>query len=257
MTAPCRSLLPALLAACAIPAAIPAVAHAQEVPEPKPITLSGNVALVSDYRFRGVSQSGGDPAVQGGLTVTHESGLYAGVWSSSISFDKLGASAVYGTQEVDLSAGWSREIASGLTADLGLTYYAYPGGHVGKAEFLEGYGSLATTYGPARLKLGANYAWPQDALAGTHNLYVYTSADAAIPSTPVTLSARLGYQDGPLTAAWIASGGTQRTGWDWSLGASATVLGRLTLGASYVGSSGRSLSGVTDDTVVGSLTLAF
>lgn len=235
----------------------PAAARAQDVPEPRAITLSGTVALVSDYRFRGVSQSGGDPAVQGGLTVTHESGVYAAVWSSSVSFDKLGAGAVYGSQEVDLSAGWSREIASGLTADLGLGYYAYPGGHVGKANFFEGYGSLATTYGPARLKLGANYAWPQDSLAGTHNLYVFASADAAIPTTPVTLSARLGYQDGPLAAAWVASGGAQRHGWDWSLGASATVLGRLTLGASYVGAGGRSLSGVTDDTVVGSLTLSF
>jgi len=250
--------LPISVIPCAVLALVPAVAaQAQDVPEPKTIVLSGTAAVASDYRFRGVSQTGGDPAVQGGLTVTHESGLYASVWSSSISFDKLGAGAVYGSQEVDLSAGWSREVASGVTADLGLTYYAYPGGHVGKAEFVEGYGSLATTYGPARLKLGANYAWPQDALAGTDNLYVYTSADAAIPATPITLSARLGYQDGPLAAAWVASGGAKRNGWDWSLGASATVLGRLTVGASYIGASGRSLSGVTDDTLVGSLTLAF
>lgn len=247
-------LIPAAVLALAV---APDVARAQDVPEPKAITLSGSAALVSDYRFRGVSQSGGDPAVQGGLTVTHESGVYASVWSSSISFDKLGTGAVYGSQEVDLSGGWSREIASGVTADLGLTYYAYPGGHVGKAEFFEGYGSLATTYGPARLKVGANYAWPQDALAGTHNLYLFTSADASIPATPVTLSARIGYQDGPLAAAWVASNGARRHGWDWSLGASATVLGRLTLGASYVGASGRSLSGITDDTVVGSLTLSF
>lgn len=250
--------LPLSLISCASLALLaPAAARAQDVPEPRVITLSGTAAVVSDYRFRGVSQSGGDPAVQGGLTVTHETGLYASAWSSSISFARLGAGAVYGSQEVDLAAGWSREVASGLTADLGLTYYAYPGGHVGKAEFVEGYASLATTYGPARLKLGANYAWPQGALAGSHNVYVYTSADAAIPATPVTLSARLGYQDGPLAAAWVASGGAQRHGWDWSLGASATVLGRLTLGASYVGASGRSLSGITDDTVVGSLTLAF
>ena len=244
-------LIPAVLVVA------PVAARAQDVPEPKAITVSGSVALVSDYRFRGVSQSGGDPAVQGGLTVTHESGVYASVWSSSISFDKLGAGAVYGSQEVDLSAGWSREVASGLTADVGLTFYAYPGGHVGKANYFEGYGSLATTYGPARVKLGVNYAWPQDGLGGAHNVYAFASADAAIPATPVTVSARLGYQDGPLAAGWVASGGAQRHGWDWSLGASATVLGRLTFGASYVGASGRSLSGITDDTVVGSLTLAF
>ncbi|HET9629194.1 MAG TPA: TorF family putative porin [Novosphingobium sp.] len=247
-------LIPAVVLALVV---APAAARAQDVPEPAAITISGNVALVSDYRFRGVSQSGGDPAVQGGITVTHESGFYAGVWSSSISFAKLGASAVYGSQEVDLTAGWSREVASGVTADVGLGYYAYPGGHVGKADFLEGYGSLATTYGPARLKAGVNYAWPQDSLAGRHNLYLYTSADAAVPGTPVSLNARLGYQDGALSAAWVGSGGTERHGWDWTLGANATVLRRLTLGVSYVGAGGPSLRGVTDDTVVASLTLSF
>lgn len=245
---------------CALPAAAalaPAAALAQDIPEPRALTIGGNVALISDYRFRGVSQSGGDPAIQGGLTVTHESGIYAGVWSSSIDFAKLGAGAVYGSQEVDLTAGWSREVSSGLTADLGLTYYAYPGGHLGKAEFVEAYGSVATTYGPARLKLGANYAWPQGALAGTHNLYLFASADAAVPTTPVTLNARLGYQEGPLAGAWLASGGARRHSWDWSVGASATVLGRLTVGASYVGVTGPSLPGVTDDQLVGSLSLSF
>ncbi|MFC3173796.1 TorF family putative porin [Novosphingobium bradum] len=242
-------LLPTLLA--------PAAAMAQDVPESAALTWSGNVALVSDYRFRGVSQSGGDAAVQGGITATHQSGIYAAVWSSSIDFSRLGASAVYGSQELDLTAGWSREIASGLTADLGLGFYAYPGGHLGKADFFETYGSLATTYGPARLKLGVNYAWPQDSLAGRHNVYLYGSADAAIPSTPLTLNARLGWQDGALAGAWLASGGAQRHGWDWSVGASATVLGRLTLGASYVGTSGPSLPGVTDDQLVGTLSVAF
>ena len=44
----------------------------------------GNVSLTTDYRFRGVSLSGGDPAIQGGITATHDSGFYVGAWSSSI-----------------------------------------------------------------------------------------------------------------------------------------------------------------------------
>lgn len=236
---------------------VPGASKAQDIPEPAALTISGNVALVSDYRFRGLSQSGGDPAVQGAITVTHESGIYVSAWSSSIDLSKIGAGAVYGSQELDLTAGWSREIASGLTADLGLTYYAYPGGQVGKADFFEGYGSLATTYGPARLKLGLNYAWAQDGLGEADNFYAHASADAAIPTTPVTVTARLGYQDGPLAGAWIASAGARRHSWDWSLGASVTVLGRLTLGASYVGVSGPSLAGVTDDQVVASLSVGF
>ena len=58
-------------------------AHAQEAP-PEPITVTGSVALVSDYRFRGVSQTDKEMAVQGGLTVTHESGVYAGTWASNL-----------------------------------------------------------------------------------------------------------------------------------------------------------------------------
>lgn len=235
----------------------PHAAGAQDIPEPAALTVSGNVALVSDYRFRGVSQSGGDPAVQGGITLTHESGLYVGAWSSSIALDKPGAGAIHGSQELDLTAGYSREIASGLVADAGLAYYAYPGGHVGKAEFVEPYASLSTTYGPARLKLGANYAWAQGGLGGHDNLYVYVSADASVPTTPLTVTARAGYQDGPLSGAWVASGGARRHGWDWSLGASATVLGRLTLGVSYVGLSGPVLPGVTDDKLVGTLSVSF
>ena len=45
--------------------------------------LSGNVTLASDYRWRGLSMTQNEPAIQGGLRVTHESGLYAGVWASN------------------------------------------------------------------------------------------------------------------------------------------------------------------------------
>lgn len=69
----------AAIAAAPLLAAMPAAA--QEEP-PKPVTVSGNVALVSDYRFRGVSQSDKEVALQGGATVTHESGVYAGAWAS-------------------------------------------------------------------------------------------------------------------------------------------------------------------------------
>ena len=59
----------AVLAVLALPAA------AQEEEPPKPVTVSGSVALVSDYRFRGVSQTDKEMAVQGGITVSHESGV--------------------------------------------------------------------------------------------------------------------------------------------------------------------------------------
>src|SRR3546814_18335337 len=48
------------------------------------ITITGSAAVVSDYRFRGVSQTGEEAALQGSIGVSHSSGLYAGVWGSSI-----------------------------------------------------------------------------------------------------------------------------------------------------------------------------
>ena len=48
--------------------------------------IAGNIALATDYRFRGISQTDRDPAVSGGFDFTAENGLYAGIWGSNISF---------------------------------------------------------------------------------------------------------------------------------------------------------------------------
>jgi len=248
-----RSLLAATALAGAFAASVPAMA--QETDPPKDVTITGNVALVTDYRFRGVSQTAGDPAVQGGLTVTHSSGLYASVWSSNVNFSNIGADKIYGGQELDLVAGWSGSIGSGVTADVGLTYYAYPGGHVGNAEFFEPYASLSTTAGPAKFKLGVNYAWKQDALVGDDNLYIFSSVDVGVPNTPITLSGKVGYQDGPLAADFFV--GPKMKTWDWSIGASMTVFGKGSLGVSYIGNGAKSVKGLTDDAVVGTLSFSF
>ncbi|WP_288485175.1 TorF family putative porin, partial [uncultured Novosphingobium sp.] len=71
----------ASLAAAYLASAAPALAQDAEV---KPITVSGSVGIVSDYRFRGVSQSDKNLAVQGGITIAHESGFYIGTWGSNL-----------------------------------------------------------------------------------------------------------------------------------------------------------------------------
>src|SRR3546814_3900291 len=60
-----------------------APAFAQEEPA-GPVTVTGSVGLVSDYRFRGVSQSDRGMAIQGGITATHESGFYVGTRGSNL-----------------------------------------------------------------------------------------------------------------------------------------------------------------------------
>ncbi len=85
--------------------------------------ISANVALTSDYVFRGFSQSSEDPAVQGGFDYSNKSGFYAGVWASNVSSSMYNGSGL----EADLYVGFSNELASGLGYDVGLIRYSYPG----------------------------------------------------------------------------------------------------------------------------------
>ena len=85
--------------------------------------VTGNAALTSDYRFRGVSQTQNAPAVQGGVDFAHSSGFYAGNWNSSISSELYpGAAGI----ESDVYAGFKKEIVGGVTVDAGVLGYMYP-----------------------------------------------------------------------------------------------------------------------------------
>lgn len=107
------------------PAAAPDAAAAAA----EPFTITANVGLFSDYRFRGISQSGKRPAIQGGFDISHESGLYAGVWASSISWIGDGNSAVSAPIETDWYAGWKKEFIPDWTIDVGGLQYYYPGSY--------------------------------------------------------------------------------------------------------------------------------
>ncbi len=206
-----------------------------------PVTVSGSVALVSDYRFRGVSQSDEEMAIQGGVTVTHESGLYAGTWGSNLSgWGTFGGA----NMELDLFAGYSMPVG-GATLDVGLTWYMYPGGF-SDTDFAEPYVKLSSTVGPVKLLGGVAYAPKQQALGNwsntpasapgdkEDNLYIWGDVSSGIPSTPLTLKAHLGYSDGN---PGLGPNGTSvaPTGeyLDWMLGADLAV-GPLTFGVSYV-----------------------
>jgi len=127
--------LGAVLAATAVPAA------AQD--------FSFNVGAVSDYRYRGISQTRLKPAVQGGVDVALPAGFYVGAWASSIKWikDFGGDSDV----EIDLYGGLKGEITKGLGFDVGVLTYQYPGNKLNpKADTTELYGALS--FGPATLK---------------------------------------------------------------------------------------------------------
>lgn len=200
---------------------------AVDPPEPtSDFTVSGGVTLVSDYRFRGISQTDKRFAVQGTFTVAHASGFYGTVWGSSIDdYVYNGAD-----QEIDLSTGF-RTTFDGTTVDVGLLYYYYPGSGGINSDFFEPYASLSHTYGPLTGKISAAYAPKQSALSigsgRQDNLYLAGDLSAGLPGTPVSLSAHLGHSFGP---SYLTVGNEYT---DWGLAASFTTRG-LTFGIGYV-----------------------
>ncbi|MCB2087709.1 MAG: TorF family putative porin [Sphingomonadaceae bacterium] len=201
------------------------------------LEISGNVALVSDYRFRGVSFSDGDFALQGGIDVAHSSGFYVGTWASSIS-----GGSPYGELELDVYGGWSGDISEGISFDIGLLYYIYPTGDTPgfDSDYFEPYASISGDLGPVNATLGVAYAWDQASLGSQDNFYIYTDFETAIPNTPISLTAHLGYTDGVF--ATKASGKS----FDWGVGASWAITDSLSLGVNYVDTEGPSFEDFTD-----------
>lgn len=114
-----RKTLLALCAAAALSAPLHAGAQAKPEPEHK---FTGNLTLISDYRFRGISQTFGEPALQGGFDYSHASGIYLGNWNSNISET---AGFPNGNLEMDFFGGWKKTWGDwGL--DIGGIYYYYP-----------------------------------------------------------------------------------------------------------------------------------
>jgi uncharacterized protein (TIGR02001 family) len=126
-----------------------AVTAQTKAPEPD-YTLSFNVGAVTDYRYRGISQSRRKPALQGGADFAHKSGLYVGTWASTIKWikDAGGDSNV----EVDVYGGYKTSFGD-FGFDVGALRYLYPDSSLGFAPHpntTELY--VAGTYGPATLK---------------------------------------------------------------------------------------------------------
>jgi uncharacterized protein (TIGR02001 family) len=209
-----RNSILKLAAMSALAVSAPAFAQEEEA-ESGPITITGGITGVSDYRFRGVSLSDKDFAIQPTLTVKHESGFYVGVWGSNL------AANAGDDIEVDLYAGFSG--GDTITYDIGATYYVYPG--ISSFNYVEFTGKLGTTVGPATIGGQLSYVPSQDNTGNTDNIYVATNAAIALPDSPISIVGSVGLEDGAFT------GGSSKL--DWSLGLTANVAG-FTLGASYV-----------------------
>lgn len=146
--------LAAAQAGGALAADAPAATPETEAPaEASGQALTANLTLASQYRYRGLMQSNGKPAVQGGFDFTHASGFYLGNWNSSISWLNDGNDAVSAPVEMDFYGGYKGQLAPNVPVDLGVLQYYYPG------DYPSGYTSPDTTelyagigYGPLMFK---------------------------------------------------------------------------------------------------------
>ncbi len=233
------------LTVCATVAAMTAaLAAPPALAQSGPVSVEGNVALVSDYRFRGVTLSDKSIALQGGLDLGLDNGLYAGLWGSSI--EPVGSSEL----ELDLYAGYSGETAGGLGFDVGALVYTFP--DQSDSAYLELYGSLSGTVGVFQHEVGLAWAPEQDNIGGEDNAYVYYAGEAALAAVDgLSLVYGLGYEAG----AFGDLDGDGDDKWDWTIGLSyASALG-LDFGVAYVDTSED--TGISDEQIVLSLGRSF
>lgn len=151
-----RTLFAAAIAAAFFtPSFVLAQAAAPTAAEASPHTLTGNLSFVTDYRFRGISQTYGLPAVQGGFDYAHASGVYLGTWASNVystAGNGVGTSYTNGAGlEWDLYGGYKFEVAKDLTLDVGALYYYYPGARWNNTE--------RSSFDNLELYVGATYQW--------------------------------------------------------------------------------------------------
>ena len=145
--------------------------------------VAGSSSLGTDYVWRGVTQTEGDPAVQAGLKLAGQSGLYASVWGSNVNL----APGAEASIELDFTLGWTGNLASDWVLDVNLTRYQYPSSTV-DLNWTELTGSL-TYDGKFWLAVSAS----PEAL-GSDERGIYTQVGARLPvNDRLRLESAIGY----------------------------------------------------------------
>jgi len=180
--------------------------------------------VVSDYRFRGLSLSGDDPALQAGVSASHATGFYAALDLSGIEEYGIGLDGDGADLEVSLTTGWTGSVG-GVDLDVGLSAFVYPDGS--DVSYFELPVTISRTIGNATWRGGFAYAPAQNALDDEDNRYLWGDLEYAPPGWAVSLKGGVGYEDG----AYAPGGKT-----DWLAGIEMPV-GPLVYGVHYVDSS--------------------
>jgi uncharacterized protein (TIGR02001 family) len=190
--------------------------------------ITGNVAVVSDYNWRGITQTAQDPAIQGGIDYSHSSGFYLGTWASNVDFgDCCDENA-----EVDLYGGFRG--GETITYDVGLIYYAYPGAD--DLDFAEIYAGLGWQWLSGKISYSNDFG-----NSGDSAFYYEANASHELPAN-FGVTAHIGYSDGDAIDTFYND-----SYMDWSVGVT-YAFSHFTFGLKYAdGSDLSALDGTPDD----------
>ncbi len=149
--------------------------------------ISANLAITTDYVFRGYTQTGEDAAVQGGIDWEDSSGWYVGAWTSKLDFGAGDDASI----EVDLYGGYAWE-ANDVSYDLGVIYYAYPGAEsMSGYDFIEAYAGLG--YDLESVSLSAALHFTPDNFGETGNGWYVTGGLSRGLSESLSIDANVGF----------------------------------------------------------------
>ncbi|MBK1734209.1 hypothetical protein CKO15_02705 [Halorhodospira abdelmalekii] len=157
-----------LLAACGLAGVSLAGPLAAEEELGAGFSLSSNVALTSNYVFRGWSENDEEPSIQGGFDIAHTSGIYFGTWA---------AAAAAGALELDYFIGYGHDLTDTLSLDVGMYYYGYPDAE-GDPDTLEFYAGLGLALAVAD---GDFYVHYSDDYFGREEASIYLETNWSIP----------------------------------------------------------------------------
>ena len=177
--------------------------------------VSGNIALTTDYKFRGISQSDSAPSVQGGFDIAFDNGAYIGTWGAAVDFDCAidTCGGLNGGIELDYYAGFASDISDNVSFDIGYIYYDYPQDEGLLGDYGEIYGSLS--FGD--FGIGMNYS---DEYWGETGKFTYTYATYSMAlSESVALDLLVG--SGDYDEAGYLDGATEHMNWSVALSTSA------------------------------------
>ena len=186
--------------------AVPGVAMAADAPA-SPHTVTSNVGIVSDYLYRGISQTGGNPALQGGFDYAHASGFYAGVWGSNVSWVAASSASL----ELDTYFGFKNSFATDFSYDVGFLRYNYPGVYpnpiatgFAKADTNEIYGLIGWKWITLKYSYSLGDTFGVKDASGTN--YIDLSASYTLADSGVTLGAHFGKQTYKAEDSLVAAG---------------------------------------------------